>query len=121
MNIVKQCYFLDSILGSHFTDEVLKNSNLSLRDLRKHIIEADRKRVEEKSKDLLSLLYVLHVAEKNLWLKFWDVALEYGQDGSIISSMALLISYTYLWSQIPFHVHLTITTFWPSFHLVCHF
>ena len=42
---------------------------------------------EEKSKDLPSLLYILHVAKENLWLKFWNVALEHGQDG-LKSSMA---------------------------------
>ena len=63
--------------------------NLCLRNLKKLVIDADRKRVEEKSKDHPSLLYILRVAKENLWLKFWDVALEHGLDGSK-SSMALL-------------------------------
>ena len=89
MNIVRQCHFLDSVLGSEFTDEVLNEPNLCLRNLKKRVIDADRKRVEEKSKDHPSLLYILRVAKENLWLKFWDVALEHGLDGSK-SSMALL-------------------------------
>ena len=89
MNIVRQCHFLDSVLGSEFTDEVLNEPNLCLRNLKKHVIDADRKRVEEKSKDHPSLLYILRVAKENLWLKFWDVALEHGLDVSK-SSMALL-------------------------------
>ena len=89
MNIVRQCHFLDSVLGSEFTDEVLNKPNLCLRDLKKRVIDADRKRVEEKSKDHPSLLYIVCVAKENLWLKFWDVALEHGLDGSK-SSMALL-------------------------------
>ena len=89
MNIVRQCHFLDSVLGSEFTDEVLNEPNLCLRNLKKRVIDADCKRVEEKSKDHPSLLYILRVAKENLWLKFWDVALEHGLDGSK-SSMALL-------------------------------
>ena len=89
MNIVRQCHFLDSVLGSEFTDEVLNEPNLGLRNLKKRVIDADSKRVEEKSKDHPSLLYILRVAKENLWLKFWDVALEHGLDG-LKSSMALL-------------------------------
>ena len=42
MSIVKQCHFLDSILDTQFTNDVLNNSELSSRDLKKRIIEADR-------------------------------------------------------------------------------
>ena len=93
MNIVKQCYFLDSVMGSEFTDEVLNNPNLCLRDLKERIIHADRIMIEEESKEHPSLLYILRVAKENLWPKFWDVALEYGCDGSK-SSMALLKALT---------------------------
>ena len=55
---------------------------------KKQIIHADRILIEE-SKVHPSLLYILHVAKENLWPKFWDVALEYGRDGSKLS-MALL-------------------------------
>ena len=41
MSIVKQCHFLDSILDTQFTNEVLNNPVLSSRDLQKQIIEAD--------------------------------------------------------------------------------
>ena len=82
MNIVRQCHFLDSVLGSEFTDEVLNEPNLCLRNLKKRVIDADRNSHP-------SLLYILRVAKENLWLKFWDVALEHGLDGSK-SSMALL-------------------------------
>ena len=89
MNIVKQCHFLDSIMESEFTDEVLNNPNLCLRDLKKRIIHADRILIEVESKVHPSLLYILCVAKENLWPKFWDVALENGCDG-LKSSMALL-------------------------------
>ena len=91
MSIVKQCHFLDSILDTQFTKEVLNNPELSLRDLKKRILEADRLRIVEKSENHPSLSYILHIAKKNQWLKFWDVALEYGYDGSK-SSMAILKS-----------------------------
>ena len=91
MSIVKQCHFLDSILDTQFTNEVLNNPELSLRDLKKRILEADRLRIVEKSENHPSLSYILHIAKKNKWLKFWDVALEYGYDGSK-SSMAILKS-----------------------------
>ena len=89
MNIVRQCHFLDSVLGFEFTDEVLNEPNLCLRDLKKRVIDADRMRVEEKSKDHPSLLYILRVAKENLWLKFWDMAREHCLDRTK-SSMALL-------------------------------
>ena len=91
MSIVKQCHFLDSILDTQFTNEVLNNPELSLRDLKKRILEADRLRIVENSENHPSLSYILHIAKKNQWLKFWDVALEYGYDGSK-SSMAILKS-----------------------------
>ena len=36
-----------------------------------------------------SLFYVLHIAKENKWMKFWDVALEHGYDGTK-SSMSIL-------------------------------
>ena len=63
MSIVKQCHFLDSILGTKFTNEVLSvNSEVSLRDLKKRILEADRLRTIEKSDGHPSLFYVLRIA-----------------------------------------------------------
>ena len=85
MSIVKQCHFLDSFLEIQFTNEVLNNPELSLRDLKKRILEADLIKIVEKSENHLSLSYILHIAKENRWLKFWDVALEYGS----ISSMAI--------------------------------
>ena len=83
MSIVKQCHFLDSILGTKFTNEVLSvNSEVSLRDLKKRILEADRLRTIEKSDGHPSLFYVLRIAKENKWMKFWDVALEHGYDGT---------------------------------------
>ena len=38
-----------------------------------------------------SLSHILHIAEENLWMKFWDVAQEYGYDGSK-ASLAILKS-----------------------------
>ena len=83
LSIVKQCHFLDSILGTKFTNEVLSvNSEVSLRDLKKRILEADRLRTIEKSDGHPSLFYVLRIAKENNWMKFWDVALEHGYDGT---------------------------------------
>ena len=49
--------------------------------MKKRVIDADHKRVEEKSKDHPSLLYIRRVAKENLWLEFWDLAFEHSQDG----------------------------------------
>ena len=59
MSIVKQCYLLDSILGTQCTNEVLNNPGLPLRGLKKRVLEADRLKIIEKSKNLPSLTYVL--------------------------------------------------------------
>ena len=78
MTIIKQCYFLDSILETEFTNEVLNNPELCIRDLKKPVIVADRLKIVQSSNCHPSLSYILHIAEENLWMKFWDVALEYG-------------------------------------------
>ena len=91
MSIVKQCHFLDSILDTQFTNEVLNNPELSSRDPKKRIIEADRLKIMEKSENHPSLFHIFRIARENKWLKFWDVALEYGYDGSK-SSLAILKS-----------------------------
>ena len=59
MSIVKQCYLLDSILGTQCTNEVLNNPGLSLRDLKRRALEADRLKIIEKSGNHPSLTYVL--------------------------------------------------------------
>ena len=89
MSIVKQCYLLDSILGTQCTNEVLNNPKLSLRDLKKRVLEADRLKTIEKSGNHPSLTYVLRVAKENMWIKFWDVALDHGYDGTKASTALL--------------------------------
>ena len=80
----------DLELGTKFTNEVLSvNSEVSLRDLKKRILEADRLRTIEKSDGHPSLFYVLCIANENKWMKFWDVALEHGYDGTK-ASMSIL-------------------------------
>ena len=50
----------------------------------------------EKSENHPSLFYIFCIARENKWLKFWDVALEYGYDGSksllaILKSLCLTV------------------------------
>ena len=78
MSIVKQCHFLDSILDTQFTNKVLNSPELSSRDLKKQTIEADRLKIMEKSENHPSLFHIFRIARENKWLKFWDIALEYG-------------------------------------------
>ena len=59
MSIVKQCYVLDSILGTQCTNEVLNNPGLPLRDLKRRVLEADHLKITEKSGNHPSLTYVL--------------------------------------------------------------
>ena len=63
MSIVKQCHFLDSILETQFTNEVLNNPELSLRDLKKRILEADHLKIVEKSENHPSLSHILHYSK----------------------------------------------------------
>ena len=51
MSIVKQCYVLDSILGTQCTNEVLNNPGLSLRDLKRRVLQADRLKIIDKSEN----------------------------------------------------------------------
>ena len=64
-SIIKQCKFLDSVLCSEFTEEFLKNPDISVRDLKNLILEADSSR---------SLI----AANDHAWLKFWGNALDHG-------------------------------------------
>ena len=59
MSIVKQCYLLDSILGTQCTNEVLNNPGLPLRDLKRCVLEADRLNIIEKFENHPSLTNVL--------------------------------------------------------------
>ena len=43
----------------------------------------------EKSGNHPSLTYVLRVAKENMWIKFWDVALDHGYDGTKASTALL--------------------------------
>ena len=58
MCLVKQCQFLESTLGAEFTNEVLTQSDLSLRNLKERIIKADRSKTLENAEAHPSLNYV---------------------------------------------------------------
>ena len=66
MSIIKQSYFLDSILETEFTDNVLNNPELCIRDLKKRVIVADCLKIVQSSKRHPSLSLILHIAEENL-------------------------------------------------------
>ena len=66
-----------------------RGPKLSLRDLKKRVLEADRLKTIEKSGNHPSLTYVLRVAKENMWIKFWDVALDHGYDGTKASTALL--------------------------------
>ena len=89
MSLVKQCQFLESKLGTEFTGEVLCQPHLSLRDLKKRILHVDKMRTLAASENHPSLQFVLNVARENGWMKFWDVALEHGPEGTR-SSLSIL-------------------------------
>ena len=82
MSIVKQCKFLDEKLGSDFTNEALSQPQTSQRKLKEHIIQFDRKRILMLSEGHPSLEFVLEAARRNIWIKFWDTALDHGEPGT---------------------------------------
>ena len=82
-------------LGTEFTNEVLSQSELSLRDLKKRILKADRIKSLDASENHPSLKFALYIAKENAWMKFWDAALEHGPDGTRSSlSLFKLLSLT---------------------------
>ena len=90
MCLVKQCQFLESTVGAEFTNEVLTQPDLSLRNLKECIVKADRSKLfNENAEAHPSLKYVLRVKNENAWMKYWDTALEYGTDGTR-SSLSIL-------------------------------
>ena len=58
-----------------FTNEVLSQSELSLRDLKERILKADRIKSLDASENHPSLKFALRIAKENAWMKFWDAAL----------------------------------------------
>ena len=70
MNLVEQCQFLKSKLGGEFTSKVLSQPELSLRNLKQHVIKAARMRTLEMSENHQSLQFALHIARENTWMKF---------------------------------------------------
>ena len=77
MSIMKQCKSLDEKLGSDFANKILSQLRTSQRKLKERIIQFDRKRTML-SKGHPSLEFVLEAARRNIWLKFWDTALDHG-------------------------------------------
>ena len=65
MSIVKQCYLLDSILGTQCTNEVLNNPELSLRDIKRRVLQADHLKMIEKTGNHPSLTLTMGMTEPN--------------------------------------------------------
>ena len=59
MSIVKQCYVLNSILGTQCTNEILNNPGLPLRDIKRRVLQADHLKMIEKTGNHPSLTYVI--------------------------------------------------------------
>ena len=57
MCLVKQCKFLESLIGAEFTEYVLIQLDLSLRNLKECILKADRLKILEDSDGHPSLKY----------------------------------------------------------------
>ena len=86
ISIVKQCQFLDQVLGTEFTMEFLDNTQLSLKNLKNRILKADHLKTLKAAE---GQRYAVAVANNNAWLKLWDTALDYGSDGTR-TSLAIL-------------------------------
>ena len=94
MSIVKQCKFLEEKLdsNSNFTDEVLSQSPVQIRDLKKRILGHDRERTLIFSEKHPSLQHPLSIAKQKAWMKFWDTALDHGVNAtnSALNALKLL-------------------------------
>ena len=89
MCLVKQCKFLESSTRAEFTEKVLTQPGLSLRNLKEWILKADRLKILEDFDGHPFLKYVLKITKDNAWMKYWDTALEHGVDGTR-SSLSIL-------------------------------
>ena len=89
ISIVKQCQFLDQVLGAEFTMEFLNDTQLSLKNLKNRILKADHLKTLKAAEGHPSQCYAVAVANNNAWLKLWDTALDYGSDGTR-TSLAIL-------------------------------
>ena len=94
MSIVKQCKFIEEKLdsNSNFTDEVLSQSPVQIRDLKRRILGHDRERTLILSEKHPSLQHPLSIAKQKAWMKFWDTALDHGVNGrnSALNALKLL-------------------------------
>ena len=89
--LIKQCHFLEHPYGSNFTDEILNNSEVSLRSLKERILKVDHLHLISQTKVHPSQRHVLEASTKfNIgWLRIWDNALDYGASGTILSLSVL--------------------------------
>ena len=85
MSIVKQCQFLDQVLGTEFTSEMLCNPRLSTVDLKKRSIEADHQNIIDTTENHPSQRFIARIARNNLWMKFWDITLDFGSRDTLAS------------------------------------
>ena len=84
MSIVKQCKFLDEKLFHK------RSSNSATNITKKTITQVDRNRTLTLSEGYPSLDFILEAARRNMWLKFWDTALDHGDPGTIKASLSIL-------------------------------
>ena len=74
--LVKECKELEEWFGSTFTDIILNKSLDSIREMKKEILQLDKKKRADRCLEKASM--VAEVSRQIGWAQLWDDALDYG-------------------------------------------
>ena len=74
--LVRECRELEERFGTHFTNVILNKSACSFKEMKKAVMDADKKTRMERYKEKAPM--IAELAESPGWCKLWDHALDLG-------------------------------------------
>ena len=73
---MRECRELEERFGTHFTNDILNKSACSFKEMKKAVMDADKKTRMERYKEKAPM--IAELAESPGWCKLWDHALDLG-------------------------------------------
>ena len=87
--LVRECRELEERFGTHFTNVILNKSACSFKEMKKAVMDADKKTRRERCKEKAPM--IAELAESPSWCKLWDHALDLGWKTVLGLKMLLLL------------------------------
>ena len=69
-DLVRECRELEERFGTHFTEDIMSKNECSCREMKKTIMEVDKKEMLKRCEEKAPL--IVQVAESPGWAKLWD-------------------------------------------------